>query len=210
MQMPTYKNLPTHKKEALPFYRPIDHWIATAWEKKEVLLPFAVVGVIALIAFVGIRSYGSRYEAKAVHLLETGQWEAVTREYPRSDAARLAYMKLGKQALDAKDYEKAIQWYGPVSENAKAPAILRMAAAQNLALVHLKKGEAAKAVDVLGRAAKDPANRTADYTQLLLARAQEVKGDAEAAKVLYRSLSEGASELAVKNEAKERLSWIVR
>lgn len=208
--MPTYKSLPTHKKEDLPLYRPVDRWVAAAWGKKQVLLPIAVVGVIALIAFVGLKSYGSRYEAKASNLLETGQWEAVTREYPRSGAARLARMKLGKQALDAKDYEKAIQWYGAVSENSKAPAILRVAASQNLGLAHLKKGEAAKAVDVLGRAAKDPANRAADYTQLLLARAQEMKGDAEAAKILYQSLSEGASEMAVKEEAKERLSWIVK
>lgn len=207
--MPTYKALPISKKtEPLPLYRPMDRWITAVWEKRGILTPLAIVVLIVLLAFVGLKTYAFRYEAKASALLDRGQAETAILKYPRSDAARLARLKLGKQALDAKDYDKAIQWYAPLTENADAPAILKIAATQNLALAHLKKGDAVKAVEVLDRAAKDRANLTADYTQLLLARAYEVKGDVEAAKGLYRTLSETAVQAAVQDEAKERLTWM--
>jgi len=210
--MPTYKTLPSSKKsEELPLYRPIDDLVYSVWKKKDFLLPFVVVAVIALLGFVGFKSYVSHYESKASDLFNQGQLEAVIQQYGRSNAARLARMKLGKQALDtkdAKDFDKAIQWYGAVAEDQNAPPILKVAAVQNLALAYLKKGDAAKAVSLLDQLSKDPFNRTADYTQLLLAYATEVKGDTDAAKNLYKSLSEGASDAAIKDEAKERLSWI--
>jgi len=207
--MPTYKTLPKSRKtEALPLYRPIDDLVYSAWKKKEILMPFLVVGFVALLAFVGFQSYSNRYDSKASDLFNQGNFESVIREYPRSGSSRIARMKLGKQAFEAKDFDKAIAWYGPVAQDADAPAILRIAGTQNLALAYLKKGDAAKSVELLERASKDRMNRTADYTQLLLARAEEVKGDVEAAKALYQSLSEGASDVGIKNEAKERMTWI--
>jgi len=208
--MPTYKAIPASAKktEELPFYRPIDRWITAAWEKKEVLTPFAVAAVIALVALAGFKFYGSRYESKAAILMNSGQLEPAVREYPRSAAARLARMKLGQKALEAKDYDKAVSWYGPVAESASTPAILKVAAAQNLALAHLKKGDATKAAEILEKSSKDPTNLSADYTRLLLARTQEIKGDKAAAKSVYQSLAEGATEATVKDEAKERLTWM--
>jgi uncharacterized MAPEG superfamily protein len=208
--MPTYKQRPHSRKadEPLPLYRPIDRLALRAVENRRKLFPFLAAGAVLLAAFGGFKAYTHYYETKASGLLNRGDLEATVKEYGRSDAARVARIKLGKAALDAREYDRAAGWYAPLAADDSAPDLLRIAAAQNLALVHLKKNEQAQAAAVLEKAAKDPKNASADYTQLLLARAQEVGGNKREAFAIYRTLSEGAKEPAVKLEAREREKWL--
>lgn len=206
--MSTYKRLPRTKKKGLPFYRPIDRLMVFAWEKRKALVPFliAVVAVAAILG--GVQLYSSYYEGKATKAVLNGDLEKAVRGYPRSEAAKIARTRLGKRALDAKNYDEAIEWYAPLADDHAAPPILRIDALQNSALAHLKKGEETKAIELLEKAARDQNNRNQDYSQLLLAFARELSGQTEVAREAYKGLSEGASDSRIRGEAKEHLSWI--
>lgn len=208
--MPTYKQRPKAKKktENLPLYRPIDRLALVVMENRKKLAPIVIAALVALAAFGGFKLYAAHYEGQASDLLNQGELEALTKDYGRSKAAQVARIKLGKTALDAKDYDRAITWYGPVASNASAPALLKIGAQQNLALAYLKKGDAAKAEDILAQAARDPQNVSSDYTELLLARTQEMGGHKDKALMIYRTLAEGAKEASVKAEAQERKKWL--
>lgn len=211
--MPVYKQLPKNKKksEHLPFYRPVDHLVMVLWERRKALRPFLAVAASVLVFFFGMKFYSAHYEEKAGALLvkdSKDSLEEVVRNYPRSHAANVSRMKLGKKALDQKNWDQASEWYGQVAQNQNAAAILRVAALQDMALASLKKGDAGAAVASLEKAAHDPGNQNQDYTQLLIARAQEVGGNKDKAKEIYKSLSEGGKNSPIKEEAKERLSWL--
>ncbi|HEX5038311.1 MAG TPA: hypothetical protein VFX30_14235 [bacterium] len=209
--MPTYKQRPVSRKERdekLPLYRPIDGLALQVAENRKKLAPYILLVVVAFALFGVYKAYGAHYESKASGLLERGELETVAKEYGRSKAAQVARVRLGKQAMDAKEYDRAADWYGPVASNASAPALLRITAKQNLALAYLKKGEAAKAVGLLDDASKDPANVSADYTQLLLAYAQETSGHKDKALEIYKTLADGSKEASVKAEAQARTKWL--
>lgn len=208
--MPTYKQRPKSKKksENLPLYRPIDRLALVVMENRKKLAPILVTVLIALIAFGGFKLYSAHSESLASDLLNRDQLESVVKDYGRSKAAQVARIKLGKTALDAKDYDRAIAFYGPVAANTSAPSLLKIGAQQNLALAYLKKGDAAKAEDILAQTAKDPQNVSSDYTELLLARTQEIGGHKDKALMIYRTLAEGAKEASVKAEAQERKKWL--
>jgi predicted negative regulator of RcsB-dependent stress response len=216
--MPTYKQRPISKKQKnanLPFYRPIDHLAFKAMENRRKLAPFLIAGVLAFTLFGGFKAYSVHYEEKASRLLNEGQDEVLAKEYRRSKAAKIARMKLGKRSLDAKEYDRAVDWYGPVASDASAPALLRVAAQQNLAFAYLKKGDAAKALEWLDKASKDPQNSSDDYTQLLIARVHEISGEVsgesvhkDKALMIYKTLSEGSREPAVQEEAQARKKWL--
>jgi tetratricopeptide (TPR) repeat protein len=208
--VPTYKQRPHLRKsdEPLPLYRPIDKLAIRAVENRRKLFPIFVTVLVLLAAFAAFKAYSAYYESKASSLFNRGDLETAAKEYGRSRAAKAARIKLGRTALDAGEYDRAASWLAPLAHDPKAPDLLRIAAEQNLALVHLKKGEAAKAAEILERAAKDPKNAGADYTGLLLARAHEENGDKDRALAIYRTLAEGAKEPAVKLEARERQKWL--
>jgi hypothetical protein len=208
--MPTYKQRPHSKKQAesLPFYRPIDRLAFQVMRHRKKLAPFLIAVALVLGLLGAFKIYAAHYEDKASALLNRGELEALAKDYGRSKAAKIARVKLGKLSLDAKEYDRAIDWYAPVASDSSAPALLRIGAQQNLALAHLKKEDAAKAVEILRNAAKDPENASADYTELLLARTQEVGGHKDKALEIYRALAEGAKEPAVKLEAQERRKWL--
>lgn len=208
--MPTYKQRPHVRKSdaPLPLYRPIDRLAIRAVENRRRLMPILAAVGFLLAVFAGFKAYSSYYEGKASGLLNKGELEILAKDYGRSNAAKVARIRLGKQALEGKEYDRAIEWYAPLASDASAPDLLRIAAGQNLALAYLKKGEAAKAAEILDRTARDPKNANADYTQLLLARAQEISGDNNRALATYRTLAEGAKEPAVKLEAQERKKWL--
>jgi tetratricopeptide (TPR) repeat protein len=215
--MPTYKQLPLPKKDQganLPFYRPIDHLAFQVVEHRRKILPYVVVAVLAFALFGGFRAYSAHYEGNASQLLSAGQAEAVVKDYGRSKAARIARLKLGKTALDAKEYDRAIDWFTPVAGDQRAPALLRVSAQQNLAFAYLKKNDAAKALGFLEAAAKDPQNSSNDYTQLLIAYALESEGSSgtagskDKALVIYKTLSDGSKEPAVRAEAQARKKWL--
>lgn len=208
--MPTYKQLPRSKNKPLPFYRPIDRLMIWGWEKRKALTPFLGAAVIVLVVLAGMKGYSGYYEAKATEMSDRGDLEKVVKEYSRSEAARLARARLGKRALETKDYDKAIQWYAPLVEDQAAPVLLRIGAIQNMALAYLKKGDGPKAIELLEKATRERENRTADWSQLLLARVYEVNGQKDQARDIYKNLSEGAAETGIREEAKERLSWILK
>ncbi|HSA59050.1 MAG TPA: hypothetical protein VLJ37_05125 [bacterium] len=208
--MPTYKQRPHLRKSdaPLPLYRPIDRLAIRAMENRRKLAPILAVAGVLLVLFAGLKAYSSYYQGKASALLNKGELEVLAKDYGRSNAAKVARIRLGKLALDGKEYDRAIDWYAPLASDASAPDLLRIAAGQNLALAYLRKGEAAKAAELLDRTARDPKNANADYTQLLLARAQEVSGNKDQAFAIYHTLSEGAKEPSVKLEAREREKWL--
>lgn len=208
--MPVYKQLPQSKNKPLPFYRPIDRLMIWALENQKALIPFLVAAVAVLAIFAGMKGYSGHYEAKAAEMSDRGDIEKVVKEYSRSEAARLARARLAKRALEAKDYDKAIQWYAPLAEDHAASAILRIGAIQNIALAYLKKGDGPKAVELLEKVSRERENSTADWSQLLLARAYEVNGQKDQARDIYKNLSEGAVETGIRDEAKERLAWILK
>ncbi len=208
--MPTYKQRPHVRKSdaPLPLYRPIDRLAIRAVESRKKIAPFAVAAVVLLVLFGAFKAYSSYYEGQASSLLNRNELEVLAKDYGRSRASKVARIKLGKTALDAKEYDRAIDWYAPLAADNAAPALLRVAAAQNLALAHLKKGEPTKGLEILDRTARDPQNANADYTQLLLARTQEMGGNKDKALEIYRTLAEGAKEATVKLEAQERKKWL--
>ncbi len=208
--MPIYKRLPTARKKAfqLPFYRPIDRLFIRLWGMRKMLAPFLIAAAAVLAVYAGLTLYTNNYQSSASRLFNQGELQKTVREYPRSKSAVLARMKLGRKATDDKNYDEAIQWYTPVFENSRHPSILRISALHNLALVLGKKGEWDRVISTLERAMNDPSNLDPDYSRLLIGRAYEVKGDRDKARETYRSLSEGASASAIKEEAKERLEWL--
>lgn len=209
--MPTYKQRPKPKKKEvveLPVYRPLDGLALWVAEHRSKVVPVVIAALIGLFLFGGIKAYSAYYESKASDLLNRGDLEVLAKDYPRSKSAQIARLKLGKLALEAKEYDRAIIWYEPVASNSDIPAFLRVGAQQNLALAYLKKGDAPKAEGLLLLASKDPQNVSSDYTQLLLARTQEEGGQKEKALTIYKTLSEGAKEASVKAEAQERKQWL--
>jgi predicted negative regulator of RcsB-dependent stress response len=207
--MPSYKNLPKerHKEDLHPLlYRPVDRLMIYLWKSRKVVAPFLIAGLLLLIGFGSLRAYVSHYNHKAASLLAEGNLEIVAEQYPKSEAAGVARMKLGYKALEAKDYDQAVRWYLAASEDRSQSAILRINAMQNLALVYVKKNDFDSSFKLLNQAGKDPANLDPDYTRLLTGKVLEEKGETEKAKEVYKSLSEGSG--SVQKEAKESLTWL--
>lgn len=208
--MPSYKNLPKRKERAtdLPLYRPIDKVVHKMWGLKSKLTPVLIVAGLALLVFFGYKFYANHYEKKAKVLFQSGENEKVVSLYPRSSAAFLSRMKLGRKALDDKKYDEAIQWYAPLTDQKSVADIIHVGAIQNLAFAYLKKGEGQRSVELLEKISKDPKNVMADYSRLLLARTYETKGDKEKALQLYKELSEGSATSNIRDEARERSEWL--
>jgi hypothetical protein len=210
--MPTYKQLP-HKKNpkkiaaAAPWYTIPENWVTLG-------APVAML-ILLLAAGIGIfKFYRSFVANKASTLVSAPQispadLEAVVKKYPKSDAASVARVKLGKKALDAGQWQEAIRWYEPVSTNKSAAAVLRVTALHNMALASLKEDKnSEKALSLLDQARKDAGNEDVDYTDLLSAHVRELSGEKEKAVAIYKSLAEGAKDPVIKQEAQERLKWV--
>ncbi len=207
--MPIYKNKPHDKKTtALPFYRPIDRLLLTTWEKKRLLVPYALVLLVLVMIYFALQYYTSLYNDKASRLLESGQLADVVQRYGRSEAALLARMKLAATALQEGRLEESLKLYGETVEHAERYPMLRIAALHNEALVYVKKGNFEEALKLMDRAVKDPQNAIPDYSRLLIGRTYELNGDLEKAKETYKGLSEAGVKPSIQGEAKERLSWI--
>ncbi|MBI3540677.1 MAG: hypothetical protein HY073_00790, partial [Deltaproteobacteria bacterium] len=116
--MALYKNLPHSRKktEELPFYRPIDRVVDFLWENREKLFPYLVAVLVLLVVYGGYRLYGLRYESSASQMLEQGDLEGAVQKYPRANASQIARLKLGRKALEAKQYEEAIRWYQALAD----------------------------------------------------------------------------------------------
>lgn len=208
--MPLYKSLPREKKklERLPFYRPIDRLLLEIWNFRKTLALFLVILVILGVGYEGFRLYESHTESQANHLYEKGEWKGVVQQYPRSRSAFVSRLKLGGQALKEGHYDEAIQWYKPAAESSIHPSIFRIAALQNLALAYVEKGDPEQALQTLQQSIVDRENVTPDYSRFLLARVYEIKGEADKATEIYKSLSEGSQGFLIQKEAKERLAWL--
>lgn len=207
--MPIYKSNPRDKKtEALPFYRPIDHLILTAWQKKRALIPYASVLLAIFAAYFALQYYTYLYNDKASRLLSANQFPDVVQKYGRSEAALLARMKLADQALTESRFDEALSYYKDTVEKAEKYPMIRISALQNQALVLVKKRNLDEALTLLDRAVKDPQNAIPDYSRFLIAHTYGLKGDLEKAKETYKGLSEAGVKPIIQGEAKERLSWI--
>ncbi len=208
--MALYKQLPQKKEKAadLPFYRPIDRLFLMIQEKRGMLAPFLVTAAILVLLYGGFRFYSQNYEAKASGLFNQEKLEEVTRELPRSRVASVARVKLGSQALEVGQWDKAVQWLEPVTQDSQVSPLLKIVALQNLALSRLKQGSPQKAIELLNRAAKDPQNAASDYSSLLLAQVYEENGDLDRAKEIYKTLAGGSKIYGVQNEAKARSGWL--
>lgn len=170
---------------------------------------------MVLLLLGGLKAYSVRYQEKGTMLLAeatqlpAGQrvvgYQGLVKKYPRSEAANLARLYLGYEALHQKKYDEAIGWYLPVSQSAADP-MLRVSALQNLALAWREKGDPQRAIDYLTKASKDSDNATQDYTQLLLANLYADSGQTEKAKEIYKILAESGE--LVKAEAAKRLLWL--
>ncbi len=206
--MPIYKKLPTKKRKALPFYRPIDRFFFALWDRRRALTPYVVVLLIVGLLYGGLRLYAARYEGKAALLFASGNLQEVVKGYPRSQAAEVSRVRLGGRALEEGRLDEALDWYRPVAEDRNSAPLLRIAALQNEALIYLKKGDPSRAAEILDKASRDVTNQASDYTQLLLAVVYSEKGEADKARVILKTLSEGAKSPSVQQEASARLAWM--
>ncbi|MBI2082909.1 MAG: hypothetical protein HYT76_05010 [Deltaproteobacteria bacterium] len=181
--------------------------------KKKALLTFFVV-LVALGALWGaFYSYTQSYSRRAFRLLEGRPWseaEEVIAKYPRSDAAVIAQLAMGKKALEEEKWDEAIGHYKDraFQNLSKDQAVLRVVAIQNLALAYRGKQEWDRALMELRRAEKDPENKTPDYTRLLISQVLWEKGEIEESKKLLESLSKEALQPEVRKEAEAHLEWI--
>ena len=214
--MPAYKNLPRHnaKISNLPLYRPIDRLFIFLWGKRRLLAPILALILFIALGFSGFKIYASYTDGKASTLLHQKKFQEIVSRYPRSDAALIARMELGHQALKDKKWDGAASLYQEVARRSQKPVqgILHISALHNLAFAlmqKMEKGDGDQAVAYLLQAAGDPNNVLSDYSRLLLARAYEKKGEAGKSKELYKSLSETAQTISLQEEAKERLLWQV-
>lgn len=177
-------------------------------------LPYFLGAVILLLLLGGVKVYSSLYRDHAANLLQKGEalegegrlglYREVVKKYPRSEAAMMARLYLGFQALQAGQLDQAAEWYDPVSHTHADP-LFRITALHNLALVWDKKGDTAKAITYLKEASADPENAMKDYSQILLAHLYTKTGQNDQAREILKILSE--SGVAVKEEAAERLKW---
>lgn len=182
-------------------------------------LPYFLGAVILLLLLGGVKVYSSLYRDHAADLLQKGEtlegegrlglYREVVKKYPRSEAAMMARLYLGFQALQASQLDQArldqaVEWYNPVSRT-RADPLFRITALHNLALAWDKKGDTAKAITYLKEASADPENAMKDYSQILLAHLYTKTGQNDQAREILKILSE--SGVAVKEEAAERLKW---
>lgn len=187
-------------------------------------LPYFLGAVILLLLLGGVKVYSSLYRDHAADLLQKGEalegegrlslYREVVKKYPRSEAAMMARLYLGFQALqagqldqahlDQVSLDQAVEWYDPVSRTHADP-LFRITALHNLALAWDKKGDTAKAITYLKEASADPENAMKDYSQILLAHLYTKTGQNDQAREILKILSE--SGVAVKEEAAERLKW---
>ncbi len=176
--------------------------------------PFAMILIVFSIFMGAFKVYVNHYQDKAAALLATasGQgdkqkdiYQEVIKRYPRAEASWVARSLLGHEALEAKHYSEAIQWYQSLTTTSVTP-MLRISALHNLALAYLEQGDWKKSLETLTQAVNDPENAMKDYSQLLLARVQEGLGNKDKAVELYQQLTE--SNPIVREEAKGRLSWL--
>lgn len=206
--MSTYKNLSHHnhsqKNDSLPLYRPLDEMVGESLKHKNILIG-VVASILALtIGYVGFTSYQSNLREKSSLLLKENP-KAVLEKYPDSNAATVARVKLGAEAMEKKQWDEALTYYQVLSEKKSIPSLVRIASRQNLALAYLNKGEKEMALQTLEKAALEPDNVHADYTRLLIAHVWEAKGNQAKADEIYKQLSEGAISNEIKEEAKSHL-----
>ena len=198
-----------HKSDTLklPLYRPLDDLVDESMKHKRTVVSIVIVVFSITFIYLGMSYYQSRYQEKAADLLQRDP-KAVLAQYPRSDAAVLAGVKLGEAALKNSQWDDAIFYYKLLSEKKSIPAIVRVGASQNLALAYLNKGEKEIALQTLLKIEADPENIQQDYTKLLEAHVWEAKGDEAKAQTLYQQISEGAVSNEIKEEAKARLKEV--
>ena len=121
-----------------------------------------------------------------------GQLEAlqkITTDYPMTRARRLAFWQWGDVALKAQKYEEASGAYETLYKKAGEP-LLRVVALYGLAGVHQEKKEFSQAAEIYSRAALEPGNLAAPYSDYLSARFWELAGDKEKAQGVYKKLSD--------------------
>ncbi|QQR80549.1 MAG: hypothetical protein IPJ69_14880 [Deltaproteobacteria bacterium] len=211
--MSTYKNLSHHQKDALqnklPLYRPLDSLVEEGSKHKSKIISSVVVIVVLGLIYSGMAYYQIQYQSKASDLLQKGNTQAVIQQYPKSDAAILAHIKLGEESLKNEKFDEAISHYQFLTEKKSIPPLIKVGASQNLALAYLKKGQNDLALDILKKLSLDPQNIHQDYSKLLEAHVWEVKGDESKSQEIYKQLSEGSVSNEIKEEAKARLKVAV-
>lgn len=181
------------------------------WDQRRILAPILGLLVVVALGFAGFKGYSSYTGTKASTLLHQEKFQEIVTRYPRSDAALIARMELGRQALKDQKWDEAIGLYREVVQRSRksVQGLFHINALHNLAFALMEKGDGDQAVASLLQAVGDPGNVLSDYSRLLLARTYEKKGEMDKAKELYKSLSESAQTISLQEEAKERLLWQV-
>ncbi len=130
--MPTYKELSSNKKtqpkkaDVLPWYSVPENWFSVA-------TPVAILLLVVIAVYGAVKMYRGSVADKSSALvsapgIDAAGLEGVVKKYPKSDAAAVARVKLGKQALDQSRWDDAIAWYAPVADDRSSPALLRVTA----------------------------------------------------------------------------------
>lgn len=205
--MPIYKRLPTTKNNnAVPLSHPLERLYGLFWEKKRLIgrgfIVFLLLAGVGAVFF----SYRSRIERKAGRILEEREWSASEEalKYPRTRAAAVARLSLGQRAIEGKDWDRAIEYYEPLTGSAEP--MIRVAALQNLALAYRGKGDFEKALNELKRAENDPENADPELTRYFTALLLEEKGDREEALKILEEIA--GKEGVLKGDAEEKLKWL--
>lgn len=205
--MPIYKRLPTTKNNApVALSHPLERLYGLFCEKKRLIGRGFVV--FLLLAGVGavFFSHQFRIEGKANRILEEREWSASEEvlKYPRTRAAAVARLSLGQRALDGKDWDRAIEYYEPLTGSVQP--MIRVAALQNLALAHRGKGDFEKALNELRRAENDPENADPELTRYFTALLLDEKGDREGALKILEEIA--GKEGVLKEDAEEKLKGL--
>lgn len=211
--MPLYKRIPYQRqREARPVGRTLEGILVTLWERRRFWIPVLVAVVTTALVLTGVFFYSRYSEEKAARMLGSPPWPdagEVLAEYPRSRAARLARLILGTQAIDKGDWDRAIEFFQPLTLQGDEEGLHRVSALHNLALIYARKGEFDTAQRMIKRATDDEGNPAPEYSQFLLGEIYRLAGQKEEAQRVYEDLAKNAVWGEVKGLAEGRQRWLV-
>ncbi|MFH1829736.1 MAG: tetratricopeptide repeat protein [Pseudomonadota bacterium] len=219
----TYKRLPRGKDKSHDEFKDwtlhVMLWLRKHWTTAIEVVALCMV-VFAVV--VGASAYGqhkARSAAEKLYELEKSspktdekidQLESIADKYSRTFAGKYALMELGGLLLEEGNFQAAAKHFMMLADGSRNQPMFRIAALHRLADVQLAAGDPAEAAKTFRKAAADPHNELALYSELMAAACLERANDYDSAAKLYEMIIEDAGEydVAVREVSEERLLWL--
>ncbi len=184
----------------------------------RILVATLIVAIILTGIFLGGRNHwAARQQKEAAALYAEVPFEGperavklaeVAEQYPTSGAGILARFQLGKQAFEAKDYDKAVQWFEPLTQLGQAKAMIRILSWHNLGAIREAQQDWTGALNAYQQAAADAENKAVALAYYSLGRVSVKLEQFDKAREWFQKAAEAGLGQSVAERANERLLWL--